>query len=532
MYKVFLVDDEPFILEGLSMILNRINSEISIVGQAENGEEAFLYLQSYPVDILITDIKMPKMNGIELIRRIKSLDQGTRFIVLSGYDDFEYVKQGIHLGIENYLLKPVNVQELRSTLENTIEKMKKDEQNQYKSRYIKKDFEILRENILYRWMKNTINGEELRERAALLHIDLECKGYQVAILRFWFDQETTKQVIQRVYHTCDNYLSQYPYLLWFQDIQGQIVVIFFQKEEKRVFSQIQYQEIFTPLLQEIKKYVTMDPLVTIGKQVFSYASVWESYQGALESQKYRWIFFDQTIIDQKETELKLNREYKKHKTGYIVDFNHFSNLLIGGDIKEVEAFIKEVFSQIKARCRTMVMNIQSIITELLLTIEYTTYCLQLQHVLPLPSYEQVLSYFLEARNLDELEKLVKEMALKLVEQVSKPPRIQSPVVRQVIQFTLENYKEDLSLKMLGNMFNVNSVYLGQLFKKDTGKNYIQYLHCLRMQKAKYLLLNSTLKIHQIALSIGYSDVNYFYRMFKKYVGISPSEVRENQYRIK
>lgn len=207
-------------------------------------------------------------------------------------------------------------------------------------------------------------------------------------------------------------------------------------------------------------------------------------------------------------------------------------MLIGGDIKEVEAFIKEVFSQIKARCRTMVMNIQSIITELLLTIEYTTYCLQLQHVLPLPSYEQVLSYFLEARNLDELEKLVKEMALKLVEQVSKPPRIQSPVVRQVIQFTLENYKEDLSLKMLGNMFNVNSVYLGQLFKKETGKNYIQYLHCLRMQKAKYLLLNSTLKIHQIALSIGYSDVNYFYRMFKKYVGISPSEVRENQYRIK
>lgn len=180
MYKVLLVDDEPFIIDGLKQIIDWEEYGMEICGTAANGLEASHRLETNPADILITDIRMPKMNGLELIRHLKSRNSATRFIILSGYDDFEYLKESIQLGIENYLLKPVNQEELLATLVTTIRKIESDTN---RTLNLPKDIDIIRENILFRWVANLIMPAELLERSSLLGIDLENTQYCVCVLR-------------------------------------------------------------------------------------------------------------------------------------------------------------------------------------------------------------------------------------------------------------------------------------------------------------------------------------------------------------
>ena len=149
MYKVFIVDDEPFIIEGLYDIVDWSSFGMEIVYHAGNGQAALQALPEQPVDILITDISMPLMNGLDLIREARQLQPELKVIILSGFNEFEYLKEGMKLGIENYLLKPINVDELQSTLRNTAAKLDQLVKPRLEETY---GIQMLKDNILYRWL--------------------------------------------------------------------------------------------------------------------------------------------------------------------------------------------------------------------------------------------------------------------------------------------------------------------------------------------------------------------------------------------
>ncbi len=159
MFNVFLVDDEPFILEGMYHILDWASLGLRIVGHANDGAEALAALDGADVDVLVTDISMPKMTGLELIRRLREKGSEIKILVLSGYNDFDYLKEAMHLGIENYLLKPVNPQELRESLRSTTEKLAAPAVSPWSAR----DIGVLRDNIMHRWMTGRIALDELQE---------------------------------------------------------------------------------------------------------------------------------------------------------------------------------------------------------------------------------------------------------------------------------------------------------------------------------------------------------------------------------
>jgi len=180
MYKMLIADDEPFIVEGLKHILNWEEYGIELTCTASNGIEALDIMKKEGAELLITDIKMPKMNGLELIQKVKELNPNTHFIILSGYDEFEYLKESIKLGIENYILKPINFEELEETILNIINKL--DHKNLQDS-YLNKDISIIKNNILYRWVTGSISEAELIERSSLLDIPLNFSKYVVCILK-------------------------------------------------------------------------------------------------------------------------------------------------------------------------------------------------------------------------------------------------------------------------------------------------------------------------------------------------------------
>ena len=147
MYKVLIADDEPFILEGLADLINWEEHGLQIAGLVSNGLDAKNIVDSSDIDILITDNRMPRMDGIELIKYIAQTEKNIKFIILSGYNDFEYVKEAAKIGIENYLLKPVDEKELISTLINTVDKI---ENEIYKKKELQQGYNILRDNIHFR----------------------------------------------------------------------------------------------------------------------------------------------------------------------------------------------------------------------------------------------------------------------------------------------------------------------------------------------------------------------------------------------
>lgn len=181
MIDVIIVDDEPLIRDGLVKLFSWKDYQMQVSAVFPNGSLALEYLEKHAADIIITDIKMPVMNGIELMQECQRRNLPAKFIVLSGYTDFEYVKTAARLGIENYLLKPVDTQEMSQTLIQVKRKIEAQRQNKI---LLEEGIRILRNNLLYRMMIGEISYEEIEERREYLNIPFDSCGYRVAILKF------------------------------------------------------------------------------------------------------------------------------------------------------------------------------------------------------------------------------------------------------------------------------------------------------------------------------------------------------------
>lgn len=414
MYRLLAVDDEPFITEGLKHIIDWEEYGIELTGTASNGVEALELIKSLGADILITDIKMPKMSGLELIQRVKKIAPNTRFIVLSGYDDFEYLKESIKLGIENYLLKPVNCEELEETIINVRNKI---EAQAIQKSYSDKDVDIIRNNILYRWATGSINQLELVERAAFLDIPLEASKYVVCILRLFINPPVEQALMQKAQELCSE-LKSFGQGLGFCTPENNMVFIMGGLEEAFKLAE-QYTNNFKEI-PDIKYFFT------IGSEENDYNFVSRSYFNAMELQRYSLVMPCNSVL-------------------------------------EYNSFIKN----------------------------------------------------------DHME----ETARRLMELSREKGESINPIIKRILDYVKINYSKDISLKILANDLNTNANYLGQLFKEETNEHFSDYLNIIRINKAKELLKNTVRSTKDISDAVGYRDVNYFYKTFKKYSGVSPSDFR-------
>lgn len=214
MYKVLLVDDEKYILEGLSSLIDWGAMGLEIVGMAKGGRKALELLATTKVDVLITDISMPGMNGLELIRKARQDDDQLKVIILSGYNEFDYLKEGMSLGIENYLLKPVNVSELTQTLSTLMDKLEAARPNYDDLN----DIYIIRNNTLHRWMTRQIAAAEWKERCKLLQLG-PTRQYRLAAVARKGDY--ADRLFDELDETKGN---QAPWV--YRDLDGDVAIIF------------------------------------------------------------------------------------------------------------------------------------------------------------------------------------------------------------------------------------------------------------------------------------------------------------------
>lgn len=525
MYKVILVDDEPHILEGMNYLINWEEYGIEIVGRAASGIEALQMIsQEKYVHLLITDVKMPEMSGLQLIHAVKQSHPHIKCIILSGFDDFQYVKEAVKLGIENYLLKPVNREELSSTLLNITEKIENELYEQIRKN---QSFNVLKENILYRIITNEIGKEELLQKAQFLHIDLDCSNYIVGIINIIYSSREKENLTIRdkqklnyaVRNILEEFIGKHQLGTVFSDLSGNLIVLV----HHRMYAVD--KTAILPVLEQCKSIVSsmlkLDLFITLGSFEQDHEFISKSYDLAKDLQEYQLVYPRNSILFHEDI-LSLHAQSQQSLT---IDYESFNKLLASQKTESLMLFIDQVFEQFKQGAPITPAHVQNITMEMFIQVRNTAKQLAKNNHYPSFEYKALISGFKHLQNADELHSWLKKITLSAVNILADSDERMNPAIKQILYYIHHNYSKDISIKMLSANFNINAAYLGQLFKEETGEILSNFLLKLRMEQAKQLLIHTRLKAGEIALEVGYNEANYFYKAFKKHAGISVSEFR-------
>lgn len=515
MKKVLFVDDEPLIAQGLSSILNWNKYGIEIAGTANDGLSALEMIREEPVDLLVTDIMMPRMNGLELIRKIKDNEENkTKFIVLSGYEEFEYVKAGIQLGIENYILKPINLEELESTIRHIRGDWEREEIQQVQ---FEEDWEVLRSNILQRWVNGEIESQEFKHRAQLLGLPLDREKYRLYVIRPILTENC--DIIQKVgaimadpcrelIRAMERLKPRETEVISFMDPDGDMVILYAscgQKDDAAVQRQVKATAQALPGSLEASFWISEGgPGADFKGVQFSYARAKSVFRRFLITGTDRIRFTD---ADEQGTAASPMIEWNSEK---------YVELLIEGNTEPVEHFIGEV---LWSACRENLTPREACVNTALQLM------LAAKEREENPDYSEVFGPLSRISTLPSLIRHVTATVSKSMERQDTVRGEYSPHVAFLVEQVHRHYADELSLKTLSQKVGLHPNYLGQLFQQELGHSFSDFVNQYRIEKATQLLMHTDRKTTEIALSVGYLDTSYFYRQFKKYAGVSPTELR-------
>ena len=518
MYRIIIVDDEPQIRKGLCSFIDWAEYGVEIVGEAADGIEALELIKTLHPDIVLTDIAMPLMNGLQLIEKMNLLPEPAKVIILSGFDTFDYVKKSLRLGANNYLLKPVDAEELQNTLSEVISSI--DAAAEKKIQF-KESMQILRNNTLNRLLRDKIGYRELQEKCELLDITLRCNSMRVGILRPILsrsDSESGWPVYPSI-ELCIPIMNQYVLSYLVVDSNDNISVII--KNEKNKYKDETLLSLLVSCANKIKSEFGVSCLVSLGPLATSYKDISSSYEKALKMLDFKqaWgdkdfdvssiLFMHDTVVAAFDPSI-LSEYIEQRNCAELTRAIHtfFSVTLPSQNILDpmvIKYHLTELVTcsvQTARKCHVAQADIQAI--------EKKTYVLVNSH--------------LSMKDLEfEMCKLM-EYILECVESVSSGSY--SYIVQNAVRYIQQNFNDiNLSLKTLANQMNVNAAYLGRRFSLETGEYFSNYLNNIRIRHAQKLLNTTSYKASEIAEIVGFSNISYFYTIYKKILGQCPSNDR-------
>lgn len=491
MYSVYLLDDEPFILEGLKYIVPWEEYGFEIVGSSNNGLDGYNEIINKNIDLIITDIMMPKMTGLELIEELKKSSYESNFIVLSAFQEFEYAKKAISIGAENYLLKPIDTDELSNNLKTVYTKLKKKEK-------IASDDKLVKNNLLLSILTEeySLDTEEKWNR---LNNNFKSSSYAVAIIEF----KNRSNDISKILKNCiDN--KQFMYCI---QSHSKALLIIDEDDKSLIIDKL------TALKNKIASVIEDNIYISLGKFVNSLNELHDSYQTANKISDYKIVYPNISWI-------------KEYKDGSIdegninIEFEELKKILMNKDFSNTTEYIKDMFINLKNE-KTSPKQIKMKAIEIFLNVY--NYFNDTKLMKGLNIY---LENAINNSTIDDIEFDLISMVKYMQSKLENTEESISPVIIKLLQHIETNYKDDLNLKEISESLNINSIYLGQLFQKETGILFSDYINNFRINKAKDLLVNTSLKASEIGDLVGYANKNYFYRKFKTIVGVTPSDWRK------
>lgn len=494
MLKVLIIDDEPNVRRGLRKIVPWEENGFEVCGEGQDAEDGFDKIMNLNPDIVLIDIKLPGKLGTEVIKEAREAGFTGKFIIISGYSNFEYAKTGIKYGVKLYILKPIDEDELLDIvleLKIQIESEKVWQINKKLLQYTELQNIILDEN--YSMEENTSINEEY----------YKYENFQIALISEIDSERNKFKLEDLVKKQLHNY----------KDIDiiklERIILILFKDFNSNSTSRI-ISELKCKLDEEMKNQI----FIVLGNEVDNINRVRHSYRDAKKILKKRFLFLETGIIHSKDIEENNDNELLDFdaiisKIYSYVEINDIENLNL--EFRNLEnLFIQKNYleEQIKVLCIKIFLDLeQKLINDYDLNqINIISNEETIDNIYSKVSLKSVINYLIE----------------KLTSVSNQIGRTSSEnIIKKVINYMNKNYYKDLKLEILAEIFNYNSAYLGKLFKNSIGENFNTYLDKVRIEKAKTLLVEDKLKVYQVCEKVGYKNIDYFHSKFKKYVGTSP-----------
>ena len=486
MYKALLVDDEYMILEGLKQIIPWNKLGFEVVKTAKRALEALEYIKENEIDLLITDVTMPKMNGIDLVRLAKEIQPDLSVLILSGYQEFEYVKQGMELGVKGYLVKPVNKEEL-------VEKVTQIRDELEEQVVLESQKELYQESMIQKWLNDEMNEDEYE------HLISQSKKAGVTDFSVIMVSQMESQI------SLKSYAQKYKqiYIVETEVDHAYQTVIVYQGSRSDL-------TLFVRGIEDLFKDIVFR--IILGELVTEWENVYESYEKAKKLAQFQAFYgpneASQMVLNITETD---DAEVTLH-------FLSFNKALIIGDMPTIKEELHHIYIQM-AEFGYTPENVRHV-TFLLFTDMYRQFS-----TLDKAMYDQTLTKIHSSNNVEELQNWL----LQILDAIFDNPDVgkrYSDLVKGAIDVISIDYQKDLSLKSVAEQLHVNPVYLGQLFSKETERSFSQYLNQSRIKKAQYGLLNTNKPINEVGYEVGYNNTTYFFKMFRKLNGLTPKEFRE------
>lgn len=494
MLKVLLVDDEPNVRQGVRMMIPWDELGLEVIGEGEDGDDGLAKILSMKPDIVLADVKMPGMTGIQMIEAAKKSGYDGKCLILSGYSDFTYAKEAMALGVKGFILKPVDEDELIEALKALHEEIKEERKEEVT---MQKGSEYLNAQLVRALL---LGDEKIIRSSNLDAYNHSC--YDAAIISTSEDMELDEQTLMltavkarlEIFGNID---------IVTPDLNGITAVLFKGWKRNDILE----------FLTKLNKDYFGKIFVTVGDTVTSPYDISRSYQeaGALFKNRFMYLHCGVVTNDTLDTESKAENEIDEiiAKVYAYVEINDLDKLSATLEtLRQTLCNNSFTAERIKVICITGAMELKARVaknigdkkTEQFLNDEF------IAHLGERSSLFDIIEY---------LKKTLSDLSNTHFGRTTKS------TMERVVQYICSNYNCELRLEQLATIFGYNSAYLGKVFHQYAGENFNNYLDRIRITEAKRLLALDEYKVYEVAEMVGYTNINYFHNKFKKYVGMSP-----------
>lgn len=522
MYSVFLVDDEPILLEGIRSKIDWESIGLNFAGEATDGEIALSMMQEIKPDILITDVKMPFMNGLELSSAIKKIQPWIKIIILSGHDEFDYAKKAISIGVEDYLLKPFTANEVIESLKKVSIQIDRERTQLSDITKMKQELEsknkIIQKEFLIDLIHGTINSDEIEEKARQNGIEISASLYRIIISRIE-SQNDDKTDFQKACSLVNSYSSVWTHTLNFFYKTNRLISIVKANEIAEL------EENTYHIAETIEHIVTKNQncsvVTSIGKTVFSLSEIPLSYEDAkkiLNATRFenKSVILSSDDVDEKDIEfLNINQN-----NPLVERIKYAGKSDISAIVEESLELIKNNTSQSKVFSSYILVDLIFAVSQLV-----ESFGGNLKQENP----KMLQRSFIDNAVNDEksfISTTYEILNFAVDYRDSKMTSRYGNIILKAKEYIDKNYADqNTTLSSVAEHVCLSPNHFSTIFSQECKTTFIEYLTYVRIEKAKQLIKNTDKKGYDIAYECGFSDPHYFSYIFKKNTGLTPREFK-------
>ncbi len=533
MFKVFLVEDEIVVREGIRNNIDWEQYGFIFAGDAPDGELALPLIRQIQPDLIITDIKMPFMDGLSLIDIIRKELPKTKIVIISGYDDFTYAQQAIHLGVEQYLLKPVIKEKMVEILIDLHKKMDAEFQMQeYIARFQREaqEYETFsRRRFFEQIIAGNLSVSEISETAKALGIDVNAPCYNIVLFSLnsaGYDGSTPESYTDTLAVVQDHFrkliVSHSELILFNWNVTTYAVLIKGSHEE--------IENLTKKCVNDIQNCCAMaggdvDWHVSYGSPVSRLNAIPACAAEASRILSYRYLCPEEHLLTEASIwSLRQQNDLKENEHKTEIDQECVRKFLSNGAAEEIDRFIDQLLESageenvsLPLFCRYLALTVYFASSEYLNSIGCRAESFLSAELRPSDS----------ASTPEEVRKFARQILEKtIVLRDSESKKQQRQMLTLAIEFIEKHYPdESISLDRVAKKVNISPNYFSAMFSQEVGQTFVEYLTSKRIEEAKRLLRQTDKRSNEIAFSVGYKDPHYFSFVFKKVSGCTPSEYR-------